>query len=90
MEIDPMSIESLAWALRQDCPSPTMKLVLIGLANHAHPDGTAEAWPAVATLASYSGVSERTVQRALRELEAIGLISQHSPRLNKRFEKRMA
>lgn len=38
-----------------------------GLAEHAHPDGTA-AWPSVATLAEYAGCSERTVQRALASL----------------------
>jgi DNA-binding transcriptional regulator YhcF (GntR family) len=51
--------------------SPTQKLILIGIANH---DGDGGAWPAIATLARYAEVSERTVQRALRDLDKAGVI----------------
>lgn len=69
-----MSIEATAWALRvEGVPDPAARVVLIGLANHAGADGTA-AWPSVATLAAYAVCSERTVQRKLRDLEALGLL----------------
>lgn len=45
--------------------------VLVFIAECTDPDGT-NAWPAVATIAAHCGISERTVQRALRELEASG------------------
>ena len=67
-----MSIEATAWALHQRCPTPTAKLVLLGLANHAHADGTG-AWPSVETLAGYADCDRRTVQRSLRALEKEGL-----------------
>jgi len=45
-----------------------------GLANHAGPDGTA-AFPSVATLVRYTGLSERTVCTCLDRLQAHGVIS---------------
>jgi DNA-binding transcriptional MocR family regulator len=47
--------------------------VLRDLADHASESGSC--WPAVATMAAETGLSRRTVQRALRRLEAAGLIS---------------
>jgi hypothetical protein len=47
-----------------DCggqPSTACKFVLVGLANHAGPDGIG-AFPSVATLVRYTGLSERTVR----------------------------
>lgn len=72
-----MSIEATAWALHQRCPTPTAKLVLLGLANHAHADGTG-AWPSVDTLAGYADCDRRTVQRSLRALEGEGLVARSS------------
>jgi len=54
------------------------KAVLIGLANHANPDGTA-AFPSVKTLVRYSDLSERTVRTALDRLEADGIIRPCDP-----------
>jgi len=48
------------------------------LANHAGPDGTG-AFPSVATLVRYSGLSERTVRTCLDRLEAEGIISPCDP-----------
>ena len=80
-----MSIEAIAWALEHaDIPSPTppgmpsapaLTVVLIGLANHASRHG-ADAFPSVRTLAGYARISERQVQRCLKALVALGLISQ--------------
>ena len=52
-----MSVEAISWALnlapvpadRGGQPSSACKFVLVGLANHAGPDGTG-AFPSVATL----------------------------------------
>ncbi len=50
-------------------PSSACKFVLVGLANHADPDGGG-AFPSVATLVRYTGLSERTVRTCLDRLEA--------------------
>jgi hypothetical protein len=47
--------------------------VLVGLANHAGPDGTG-AFPSVATLVRYTGLSERTVRTCLDRLAGGGII----------------
>jgi hypothetical protein len=52
--------------------------VLVGLANHAGPDGTA-AFPSVATLVRYTELSERTVRTCLDRLAAGGIISPCDP-----------
>ena len=64
----------MVWALR-DAPvtDPAAKVVLIGLANHAHADGTV-AFPRISVLAAYCRCSERTVQRKLSDLLAAGVI----------------
>lgn len=64
----------MAWALNVKGIDPTAKLVLLGLANHAHKDGT-EAFPAVKTLADYASVSERTARRHLGDLRKTGYIT---------------
>jgi hypothetical protein len=50
-------------------PSSACKFVLVGLANHAGPDGTG-AFPSVAALVRYTGLSERTVRTCLDRLQA--------------------
>jgi hypothetical protein len=59
-------------------PSTACKFVLVGLANHAGPDGTA-AFPSVATLVRYTGLAERTVRTCLDRLAAAGIISPCDP-----------
>lgn len=61
----------MAIVLHHCTHSGTAKLVALGIANH---DGDGGAWPSIATLAKYASVSERQVQRALRDLEADGVI----------------
>ena len=81
-----MSVEAISWALnlapvprdRGGKPNPACKAVLIGLANHAGPDGK-EAFPAVRTLIRYTCLSERTVQTALDRLEDAGIIRPCDP-----------
>jgi DNA-binding transcriptional MocR family regulator len=56
-----------AWKARV---SPTQKLVLLALADHA--DAGGECFPSVPMLAEKCSLSERSVQGALRELERAG------------------
>ncbi|MHB1596531.1 MAG: helix-turn-helix domain-containing protein [Streptosporangiaceae bacterium] len=78
-----MSVEAISWALNL-APVPAgrgssaAKFVLVGLANHAGPDGTG-AFPSVATLVRYTGLSERTVRTCLDRLEDCGLIRPCDP-----------
>src|SRR5579864_925779 len=69
----------LAPADRGGQPSSACKFVLVGLANHAGPDGTG-ASPSVATLVRYTGLSERTVRNCLHRLAAEGIISPCDPK----------
>jgi hypothetical protein len=81
-----MSVEAISWALnlapvpadRGGQPSSACKFVLVGLANHAGPDGTG-AFPSVATLVRYTGLSERTVRTCLDRLQAAGIIRPCDP-----------
>lgn len=49
---------------------PNERLVLVAIAAHTNRDG--DAWPSVATIANYAGVSTRTVQRVLAKLVQLG------------------
>jgi hypothetical protein len=81
-----VSVEAISWALnlapvpadRGGQPSSACKSVLVGLANHAGPDGTA-AFPSVATLVRYTGLSERTVRTSLDRLQAGAIITPCDP-----------
>lgn len=67
-----MSIRAMNWAWAQKIP-PTPKLILMALADAAnHAD---ECWPGIPFVAEKCCVSERTVQRVVREFEAIKLMS---------------
>jgi hypothetical protein len=88
-----MSIEAISWALNL-APIPTdrrdassIAIVLVGLANHADPDGR-NAFPAVATLVRYTRLSERSVRYALHALEELGLITPADPDIVAAYIKR--
>ena len=66
-----MSVKASNWAWEQKL-APSAKLTLLALADAA--DDRGECWPRLKTIATMSGTSERTVQRALREFEAAGLL----------------
>lgn len=66
-----MSIEAIALALHHSKSKGIERLVLLGICNH---DGDGGAWPSIATLVKYSGMSERRVQQAIRALEDLGEI----------------
>ena len=65
------------WAWQQAL-TPTLKLVLMALADAADDHGVC--WPSVSTLAKKCSVSTRTVQRSLRVLIDSGLLTAE-PRL---------
>lgn len=76
-----MSIEAIHWVLNyapdfageDPRQRPHLAIVLIGLANHADPDGR-NAFPAIATLCRYIRLSESTVRRCLQRLVELGVI----------------
>lgn len=88
-----MSIEVIHWALnaapiprdRRDASSLT--IVLVGLANHADPDGR-NAFPSLARLAQYTRLSERSIRYALRALQELGLIRPSDPEIVAAYVKR--
>lgn len=85
----PMSVEAISWALNlAPVTSPTSKLVLIALANHARPDGTA-AFPSVETISRYTCLSERSVRHHLDFLEESGVIRRCDPRIVAAYIKRV-
>jgi hypothetical protein len=88
-----MSIEAISWVLNR-APIPadrrdasSLAMVLIGLANHADPEGC-NAFPSVATLVRYTRLSERSVQNALRALEKLGLITPSDQQIVAAYVKR--
>lgn len=69
-----MSIEALNWALNLQLDKPVWKAVLIGIANHANPNG--QAWPSVARLCLYSAFSDKAVRAAIKQMIAEGWLHQ--------------
>lgn len=69
-----MSVQATTWVWNHSKAQGIDRLVLLALADHAHPDGS-HAYPSVATLAEMTTVSERTVQRSLRHLTDLGEIT---------------
>jgi hypothetical protein len=67
-----MSISLMAEAWKLDL-EPACKLVLLALADWANDDGLC--WPSVNQLRTKCGVSERTVQAAIRKLCGAGFLS---------------
>ena len=70
---------------RRDASS--LAAVLVGLANHADPDGR-NAFPSLARLAQYTRLSERSVRYALRGLQDLGLIRPSDPDIVAAYVKR--
>lgn len=64
----------MIWAWEVDGLTSSTKLVLLSLAQHANEDGQ-NSFPSVATIAGECRMSERTVQNALKALEAEGYVS---------------
>lgn len=68
-----MSIVRVAWAMQQTTGSASRKAVLIALADHENGQ-TGKCCPTMETMAERLEMGERTVRRALVELEGAGFI----------------
>jgi DNA-binding Lrp family transcriptional regulator len=68
-----MSIEMWNLVLNARFGNPAKKAIMLGLANHAGPDGK-RAFPSVKRLSIYSELSESTVRSKLAELRDEGVI----------------
>lgn len=64
-------VSGLCYEVKFGCP--TTKAVAVALADHAWQDGT-KAFPSIKLLSEKCEVSPRTVQRALRRLEDMGVL----------------
>lgn len=65
----------MAVVLHHSKAKGTVKLVLIGIANHA---GDGGAWPTIDTLSHYANVEPRAVQKALSRLISMGEVRVHA------------
>lgn len=63
----------MAWAIEQECGSPSAKVTLWSIANHADKD-TWIAWPSQTSISAETEQSHDTVQRRIPDLEKRGLI----------------
>jgi DNA-binding transcriptional regulator YhcF (GntR family) len=68
-----MSIQGLQWCIKQECDTPTSKLVLFILSNYA--DENSSCFPSEKHIAKIVGISDRQVRRCLANLVDKGLIS---------------
>lgn len=66
-----MSNAALRWAFTLPVTGPK-KAVLLALADHA--DDAGECWPSIARLVLFSGIQERAVRNALRDMEDARII----------------
>jgi len=62
----PMSIQALSWSIKQNCDTPTTKLVLVLLSNYC--DENSSCYPSEKHLGRLVGVSDRTIRRSLKWL----------------------
>ena len=71
-----MSYRLTNWAVTVPGITPTQKLVLVVLAYHCNGvNGSAKCWPSMAQLSDLTGFTERTIQKALADLERRNLIA---------------
>ena len=66
-----MSVKVMGAVFDIEGLSPTLKFVLLAYADHASHDGTG-IWPAVQSIATKTGYSERTIQNSTKELQELG------------------
>jgi len=82
-----MAVEIIKLVMaRRDLKGP-VKAVALVLAEHAHPDGT-DAYPSVGLIAEESGFSRSTVERSIKrllELQVITKTKNWTPRTSNRY-----
>ena len=76
-----MSIEAINYALKCPAKNATQKAVLLVLANYSNENN--QSYPSISTISRLSSCQDRTVIRALKELEESGFI-QKMPRFNEK------
>jgi DNA-binding MarR family transcriptional regulator len=67
-----MSVQAIALSLKAQGLKPSEKLLLLALANYA--DDAMKCWPSHKTLASDTGLSQRTILTTFKRLEDAGLL----------------
>jgi len=73
-----MSVQAMSWVFEHSAAQGAVRLVLLAIANHADKEGR-HSWASVRQLGEEARCSERKVQYALRELEALGEIVNVGP-----------
>lgn len=68
-----MSITAVAWALKLEVGSPTLKFVLIAVANYADDNG--RCWPSQERLARDTELTDRCIRESLKKLEEKGFLT---------------
>lgn len=68
-----MSVQAIALSLKKQGLKPSEKLLLLALSNYA--DDAMRCWPSHKTLASDTGLSQRTILTTFKRLEAAGLLT---------------
>lgn len=76
-----MSIEAINYAFKCQTKNATQKAVLLVLANYSNENN--QSYPSISTISRLSTCQDRTVIRALKELEESGFI-QKMPRFNEK------
>ena len=76
-----MSIEAINYAFKCQTKNATQKAVLLVLANYSNENN--QSYPSISTISRLSSCQDRTVIRALKELEESGFI-QKMPRFNEK------
>jgi hypothetical protein len=76
-----MSLDATRWAWQQRGLTPSQKLVLLSLADHADQDH--RAWPSVGLIEQDTELNRKTVISAISELVAAGLLTDSGERRGK-------
>ena len=70
-----MSLNAMKWAFDQQTKDATAKLVLVAIADHFNEDLGYSEWSSYSRIAKIGCCSEKTVQRKINELVAVGFIN---------------
>ena len=70
-----MSLDAMKWAFDQETKDATAKLVLVAIADHFNEDLGYSEWSSYQRIAKIGCCSEKTVQRKINELVAVGFIN---------------